>query len=179
MSRNTKFAAILGGVLVVIVVAVLVVFVVLPGASPHFGFPSQQQASSSLGQNVTKSAVYTKSDNTTQINGITFYFDETQITYYNASHLVVTAGEIMFNSSAIATSFYSQLESTVGARMVNSSFTYDSVTVNTFSQSTFGVQLSYSLFHDGRFVCIVLMTNSSGHTINTVPFIKDVVSSVV
>lgn len=180
MSTKSRLGAIFGGALVVIVVVVLVVFVVVPGTSPHFGFPSQQQASSSLGQNVTKSAVYTESGNTTRFNGITFYLDKTQVSYYNGSQLAILVAEAMLNSSADASSFYTNFVATpLGANAHNSSFSYDSVTVKMLSESAFGIQVSYSLFHDGRFVYIVFMVNSTGHTINTVPFTKDVVSSVV
>lgn len=164
--------------IIVIVTAVsLVLVTAVPGfGGPHFGFPSQKQASSAMGTNVTKSNVLTE----TNIQNSGIFIKKTEAVYYNSTSITALVTENQMNSSQLATNLSNLLTNTYSQSLGSrSSFTYNSINVSIYSMSTGGTQVYLIAFHTGSFISFSMVyIYSASQSFSAKAFGKAIVSSM-
>lgn len=173
-----KVLMILVTVIVVITAVSLVLVTAVPGlGGPHFGFPSQKQASSALGTNVTKSSVVTK----TNYQDMGIFIKKTEAVYYNSSSIVSVVTENQMNSSQLATNLSNLLTNSYSQSLgASNSFTYNSVNISIYSLATGGTQMYFISFHTGSYICFTLVyAYSASQSFSAKAFGKAIVGSML
>lgn len=165
---------------ITVVTAVALAAILIPGAfGAHFGFPSQQQASSALGVSVNKSAVISKSN----YYYSSLYIKKTEAVYYNSTSVVAMIAENQLNSSQSAASFSNSITSVYSSNLgsVNSSsFIYNSVNVSILQFSAGGTGFFFISFHAASFFCFSLVyVYSSNPSLSAKSFAKAFASAVL
>ena len=170
---------------VLIVTGLSLAIVLIPGSSgfsfssgAHFGFPSQQQASNSLGVSVTKSQVVSRSN----IQQSGYFIRKAEAVFYNSTSIVAMATEFQLNSSQSASTLSGALTNAYsGQSSANaSSFRYSSVNVVVLQIATGGTQIYVVAFSSGSMFCYAqIYVYTANSNFSTKAFATAFVSSVV